>query len=977
MLRGRREAQGVGLSARHQGRSSSWLPRCLVAVTVLAAACSGTPSGDPELGPFKMVAAGAEHVCGLQADETIICWGNNASGQVDAPGGEFRAVAAGGDHSCALRADRTVVCWGSNADGQVDAPGGEFRAVAAGGDHSCALRADRTVVCWGHNRWGQRDAPEGRFTRIAAGDRHSCAIRGIDGAAVCWGDNSDGQAEDSRRFIAVQAGDSHSCGIRSDRTIHCWGDDGDSQSQAPRGKFGSIAAGGQHSCGVRTDGAIQCWGDNVFGQSKAPEGIFSAVSIGQRHSCGLSSDGFVICWGDLGDDRTAAPAGEFSEISAGVRHSCGVRSDSSIVCWGDDRYGRTSAPEGRYSAVAAGGFHSCGVDVGGAIVCWGDTSRGQTDVPDERFSAVSAGRWYSCGLRNDQTIVCWGDDRDGVSNPPKGRFAQIDAGTRHSCAVRFDRAAACWGYNSAGQSLAPLGEFSAVAAGRSHSCGLRLDKTILCWGISNDRLDAPQGEFDAVVSGRRHSCGLRTGGTISCWGDNEAGQSSAPRGRFSAVTAGDRHSCGLRSDGTIKCWGIKWTPPPPGARHVVLDHQGDPASCRPHGVYSNTTAGFPMPAESLKPIGTLRVAVLFVDFPDAAADYPVSQEAEMGLPFMDEALESSSYARLDVEFVVLDRWLRAEERHDHYITHGYEHDGLYGDIATEAVRLADPHLDFGGIDSVMVVMPSAHFVGGNASGQIETDEGTVEHSLRVNAFRHDLAKGPYPWGWLATHEFLHNLGLLDMYPHEEVELPAPPEGEAWIYGAFGFMSLYSRYRAPVTDLPPTAAIYGADGSRSTEDVRGSTAAEMLAWSRWQLGWLDEDQILCIHAPYARFSLAPVAEPDAGAAMAAVPLSGHEVIVLESRRKTGFDLRYEDPLPHGGRLVQPALLTEGVLVYTVDASIGSGDVPIRLLDDTGDRVVSDYPILAVGDRATVRGYIINVVADDGDTHTVTITRTGDG
>ena len=140
---------------------------------------------------------------------------------------------------------------------------------------------------------------------------------------------------------------------------------------------------------------------------------------------------------------------------------------------------------------------------------------------------------------------------------------------------------------------------------------------------------------------------------------------------------------------------------------------------------------------------------------------------------------------------------------------------------------------------------------------------------------------------------------------------------------------------------------------------------MLAWSRWQLGWLDEDQVLCISDEHASFKLAPVADPGDGIAMAAIPLSGHEVIVLESRRQIGFDLPYEDPLPDGGRIVQPALLTEGVLVYTVDALIRSGDMPIRLLDDTGYLVVSDYPILTVGDRATVRGYTITVVADDDD------------
>ena len=76
------------------------------------------------------------HSCGLRADSTIACWGNNESDQTDAPEGQFSAVSASflnscaldtscsfGEHTCALRADSIVVCWGSNGSGQTDVPG--------------------------------------------------------------------------------------------------------------------------------------------------------------------------------------------------------------------------------------------------------------------------------------------------------------------------------------------------------------------------------------------------------------------------------------------------------------------------------------------------------------------------------------------------------------------------------------------------------------------------------------------------------------------------------------------------------------------------------------------------------------------------------------------------------------------------------------------------------------------------------------
>ncbi|MEC7483942.1 MAG: RCC1 domain-containing protein, partial [Candidatus Thermoplasmatota archaeon] len=54
-----------------------------------------------------------------------------------------------------------IVCWGNNSSGQCDAPLGQFIDLAGGSKHSVGLREDGTVVCWGSNQYGQCDAPEG------------------------------------------------------------------------------------------------------------------------------------------------------------------------------------------------------------------------------------------------------------------------------------------------------------------------------------------------------------------------------------------------------------------------------------------------------------------------------------------------------------------------------------------------------------------------------------------------------------------------------------------------------------------------------------------------------------------------------------------------------------------------------------------------------------------------------------------------
>ena len=928
---------------------------------------------------FVAVSTGDEHTCALRSDGTAVCWGDNGGGQTETPEGSFSSVSAGNSHSCGLRADGTVECWGANEYGQATAPGGSFSSVSAGDWHSCGLRADGTVECWGANEYGQATAPGGSFSSVSAGDWHSCGLR-ADGTVECWGANEYGQATaPGGSFSSVSAGHWHSCGLRADGTVECWGANEYGQATAPGGSFSSVSAGDWHSCGVRTGGTVGCWGANDDGQATAPEGSFSAASAEGSRSCGLRVDARILCWADHEVDNkhglNRAPGGRFSTVSAGSFHGCGVRTDGTVECWGvnwDD--GQATAPEGSFSSVSAGNGHSCGLRTDGTVECWGVNDDGQATAPEGSFSSVSAGNGHSCGLRTDGTVECWGVNDDGQATAPGGSFSSVSAGDWHSCGLRADGTVECWGANEYGQATAPGGSFSSVSAGLWHSCGVRTGGTVECWGGDwSGQATAPGGRFSTVAAGNRHSCGVRESGAVVCWGYGGR-LGDAPEGRFESVTVGGRPTCGLRSDSSVACWSFKQAVPPPyGVHRYPPLVQPNPTRCRPHGV-GDVTAGFPLPGHAASATGTLRVAVLFVDFPNAVASHTTQQEAALGLPDAEETLESSSYGRLDVEFTALHEWLRTEHDYEHYLAESVLGDqALENIIDEEAIPLADPEFDFTGHDIAIIVMPSSHFGGGNAGGHIDTQEGPLQ-TTRINVFPSEDPVEPQLWGGAAAHELVHNLGLLDMYPYDASrgELPEAPAAKMWVTSGFGMMGLHSFFLANEEDRRLASVARFADGGSETYYTAEVGAGEMLAWSRWQLGWLDASQIRCIITPEATVSLSPVAAAGNEVAMAAVPLSDTEVIVIESRRKIGYDAPLEQA--HlDTTWTGPALVSEGVLVYTVDAHMGTGQLPLRVAGDGGNGQVDDYPVLTAGQSVTVRGYTIAVVSDDGDTHTVTITK----
>ena len=394
--------------------------------------------------------------------------------------------------------------------------------------------------------------------------------------------------------------------------------------------------------------------------------------------------------------------------------------------------------------------------------------------------------------------------------------------------------------------------------------------------------------------------------------------------------------------------------------------------CRPEGrfgFYYHT--GFPRHPANLPTTGTLRIGVLFVDFAGAAAVESVDAEIERNLPRIEEILERSSYGKLDVEFVPHKEWLRSSLRVPEDLD---PNTVALRTVPDEAVELAGDNLDLSSLDSVLVVLPSTHFLY-NATTPVEALEGSTPPLTLVNLFHRRHSNNWTLWGdTVANHYLRHGrFGLPFLWTGNSgrPELPDPPEGTWWIGASWGRRGLESYFLADEYDPRLRGTWTHPDGETTVIYTHDVHPEEMLAWTRWKLDWFDPEQVACVVPRDSTFELAPIAEPGDGVAMVAIPVNLHEVIVMESRRKIGADADSPRALEGGAQSNVPRLLEEGVLVYTVDSWVSEGDGPVKLAGDLGDGRVDGFPVLTVGESITVRGYKITVTADDGDTHRVRI------
>lgn len=399
---------------------------------------SGLCSGGECVGIVAEISPGYNRTCARFADGQVKCWGSylglglgDTNSRGDSPG-EMGAnlpavqlptgktptkIITRGGHSCALLNDASIVCWGDNAYGQLGRgdsvlevgtmPGtmgdnlipvnlgtGRFPVdITSGFAHTCALLDDGAVKCWGYNGNGE----------LGLGDK---VLRGMSVATM--GDNLPTVNLGSGRSAkAIAASHAATCAILDNGSVKCWGNNyagllgigiasganspGDEPNEMgdnlPSVNLGTgktavtITMGDYHACAQLNDGTIKCWGDGLYGQI--------GIGVSSSRGTSLADMGDNLPTVDLGTGKTAV------QIVANGYHTCALLNDATLKCWGYNFSGQLGRGDSAYSI--GDGPNEMGDNLVAVNVGTGKT-----------IATFSLGNEHTCVVLTDNGVKCWG-----------------------------------------------------------------------------------------------------------------------------------------------------------------------------------------------------------------------------------------------------------------------------------------------------------------------------------------------------------------------------------------------------------------------------------------------------------------------------------------------------------------------------------------------------------------------------------------
>ena len=284
----------------------------------------------------------------------------------------------------------------------------------------------------------------------------------------------------------------------------------------------------------------------------------------------------------------------------------------------------------------------------------------------------------------------------------------------------------------------------------------------------------------------------------------------------------------------------------------------------------------------VRPQGTLKAVMLFVDFPGRPSGQTIPALFESLTDGMPEWYEAVSAGRMSLDIDPVFKWYHLPRGLLDYFKQDTSQPWDKEGYLSDTVTAADDDVDFSKYSFVYIARPAPDNIGGTVlalpqNKGIQADGVTVRHSVFLNSGNRTTGR-PSERVLGSIHETAHIFGVPDLYDFDT--------------GGYSYAGNW--------DIMSYAPANGG----------------FLAWHLAKFGWLNADQLICIERGEVTATLSPI-ERSEGLRAVVVRLSATTAYVIEARD------------PNGSMFCK-----SGVLVYSVDLTLRGGTGPIRIKPSAG-------------------------------------------